>query len=75
MAWMIENLKKKIRHVQLIQIAAARALWKEYLNTLVLQSLHWLTGSQRIDFKISLVYKALNSFCPKYILDFGFQTG
>ncbi|XP_076578637.1 LOW QUALITY PROTEIN: uncharacterized protein LOC143315073 [Chaetodon auriga] len=65
--------KKSIRPLQLIQNAAARVLTntrKMDHITPVLRSLHWLSVSQRIDFKILLlVYKALNGLGLKYILD------
>ena len=63
--------KKSIRHLQLIQNAAATVLANtkkvEHI-TPVLKSLHWLPACQRIDFKILLlVYKAINGLGSKYI--------
>ena len=65
--------KKSIKHLQLIQNAAAR-VWtrtKRYEHiTPVLKSLHWLLVSHRIDFKsLLMVYKSQNGLGPKYICD------
>jgi len=63
--------KMSIKHLQLIQNAAARVLTRlRDLNTPVLKSLHWLPISHRIDFKsLLMVYKSQNSLGPKYICD------
>ncbi len=65
--------KKTIRHLQLIQNAAARILTRTRRSdhiTPVLRSLHWLPVTFRTDFKVLLlVYKSLNGLEPKYIAD------
>ncbi len=65
--------KKTIRHLQLIQNTAARILTRTRKSehiTPVLRSLHWLTVTFRIDFKVLLlIYKSLNGLGPKYIAD------
>ena len=65
--------KKTTDRLQLVQNAAARVLTKTKMRehiTPVLASLHWLPVVFRIDFKILLlVYKALNSLAPSYLLD------
>ncbi len=64
---------KTIRQLQLIQNAAARILTRTRKSehiTPVLRSLHWLSVTFRIDFKVLLlVYKSLNGLRPKYIAD------
>jgi len=66
-------LKKTIRHLQLIQNAAARILsrTRKYEHiTPVLRSLHWLPVTFRIDFKVLLlVYKSFNGLGTQYIAD------
>ncbi|KAK0146594.1 hypothetical protein N1851_014100 [Merluccius polli] len=63
--------QKSIKQLQLIQNAAARVLTRtkrlEHI-TPVLKSLHWLTVSYRIDFKV-LLYKSLNGLGPEYMND------
>ncbi len=65
--------KKTIRQLQLIQNAAARILTRTRQSehsTPVLRSLHWLSVTFRIDFKVPLlVYKSVNGLVPKYIAD------
>ena len=65
--------KKSIKHLQLIQNAAARVLTRTKRSehiTPVLKSLHWLPVSHRIDFKsLLMVYKSQNGLGPKYICD------
>ncbi len=65
--------KKTIKQLQLIQNAAARILTRTRKSehiTPVLRSLHWLTVTFKIDFKvILLVYKSLNVLGPKYLAD------
>ncbi len=62
-----------LSRLQLVQNAAARLLTRSYKRdhiTPVLQSLHWLPGRYRVDFKIVLiVYKSLNGMAPSYISD------
>ena len=65
--------KKLINQLQLVQNSAARVLkktkrWERI--TPVLQSLHWLPVSSRIEFKVLLlVYKSLHNLGPKYLSD------
>ena len=65
--------QKTIKQLWLFQNAAARVLSgtkRTELITPVLESLHWLPVSYRIDFKVlSLVYKSLNGLGPEYISD------
>lgn len=65
--------KKTIKHLQLIQNAAARILTRTKRTdhiTPILKSLHWLPVSYRIDFKaLLLVFKSLNGTGPLYILE------
>jgi len=64
--------KGNIRRLQLIQNAAARLLTGSKRSdhiTPTLAALHWLPVSFRIDFKIWLVFKAVNGQAPAYIRD------
>ncbi len=65
--------KKTIRHLQLIQNAAARILTRTRKSDHIIpvfRSLHWLPVTIRIYFKVLLIiYKSLNGLGPKYIAD------
>uniref|UniRef100_A0A3P8RUL5 Reverse transcriptase domain-containing protein n=1 Tax=Amphiprion percula TaxID=161767 RepID=A0A3P8RUL5_AMPPE len=65
--------KSSLRHLQLIQNAAARVLTgvnkRDHISP-ILASLHWLPVKSRIEFKILLLtYKALNNQSPSYLKD------
>ena len=71
---LLSNMPKKVvGRLQMVQNAAARVLTRTRRRahiTPVLESLHWLPVSFRIDFKILLiVYKSLHSLAPRYIMD------
>uniref|UniRef100_A0AAQ5ZSU8 Reverse transcriptase domain-containing protein n=1 Tax=Amphiprion ocellaris TaxID=80972 RepID=A0AAQ5ZSU8_AMPOC len=62
-----------LKHLQLIQNAAARVLTgvskRDHISP-ILVSLHWLPVKSRIEFKILLLtYKALNNQSPSYLKD------
>ncbi|XP_051799606.1 uncharacterized protein LOC127532288 [Acanthochromis polyacanthus] len=62
-----------LKHLQLIQNAAARVLTgvskRDHISP-ILASLHWLPVKSRIEFKILLLtYKALNNQSPSYLKD------
>ncbi|XP_068609656.1 uncharacterized protein, partial [Brachionichthys hirsutus] len=65
--------KKSIKHLQLIQNAAARVLTgtrlREHISP-VLASLHWLPVRERIEYKILLLtFKALTGQAPPYLTE------
>ncbi len=63
--------KATLSNLQLVQNSAARILTRTSARehiTPVLEKLHWLPVSFRIDFKIlMLTYKALNNLAPQYL--------
>ena len=58
--------------LQAVQNAAARLLTRSNKRshiTLILRSLHWLPVAYRIQFKITLTYRALHGETPAYVAD------
>ncbi len=70
-AFLAGVLKATLSKLQLVQNSAARILTRTSARehiTPVLEKLHWLPVSFRIDFKmIMLTYKALNNLAPQYL--------
>ena len=60
-----------VKHLQLIQNSAAKAIFGKYKYDHIeddLKSLHWLDIRKRIVFKVSLlIFKILNGTSPKYL--------
>ncbi len=70
--------KATLNKLQVVQNSAARIITRTRMRdhiTPVLESLHWLPVSFRVDFKIlMLTYKALHGLAPQYSSETGLLT-